>query len=91
MVALYRCGRQAEALEVYRGTRRALVEQLGIEPSRGLRELERAILEQDRSLDVVDESAGARAAPSGDFVGRERELATLDEALEEALAGRGRL
>jgi DNA-binding SARP family transcriptional activator/tetratricopeptide (TPR) repeat protein len=88
MLALYRCGRQAEALEVYRETRQALVEQLGIEPSRALRELERAILEQDRSLDLVDE-APASELRSGDFVGRDRELRVLDEALEDALAGRG--
>jgi predicted ATPase/DNA-binding SARP family transcriptional activator len=90
MVALYRCGRQAEALEVYRDTRQSLVEQLGIEPSRELRELERAILEQDHSLDFVDDVAADDARP-GDFVGRDRELAALDEALGDALAGRGRL
>jgi hypothetical protein len=45
---VYRCGRQADALAVdlYRSTRRALVEQLGIEPSRPLRELEQTILRQ---------------------------------------------
>ena len=88
MLALYRCGRQAEALEVYRETRRALVEQLGIEPSRGLREMERAILEQDRSLDLADE-APAGPPRTSDFVGRDRELGTLDGALEDVLAGRG--
>jgi YVTN family beta-propeller protein len=50
MLALYRCGRQSEALEVYRDGRRQLVEGLGIEPGPPLRELERAILEQDPSL-----------------------------------------
>jgi DNA-binding SARP family transcriptional activator len=53
MLALYRSGRQAEALEVYRDTRQALHELLGLEPSRTLRELERAILRQDRSLDLA--------------------------------------
>ena len=47
MIALYRCGRQAEALAVYWSARRALVEELGIEPGQGLQRVERAILEQD--------------------------------------------
>jgi DNA-binding beta-propeller fold protein YncE len=50
MAALYRCGRQAEALEVYRDARRALRDELGIEPGPALRELERAILRQDPAL-----------------------------------------
>jgi DNA-binding SARP family transcriptional activator len=50
ILALYRSGRQAEALETYRETRRVLVEELGIDPSPELRELERAILRQDPSL-----------------------------------------
>src|SRR5438093_9773632 len=47
MLALYRCGRQAEALEAYQGARHALVEELGIEPSKELRELHQQILNQD--------------------------------------------
>jgi hypothetical protein len=50
ILALYRSGRQAEALETYRETRRVLVDELGIEPSPELRELERAILRQDPAL-----------------------------------------
>jgi hypothetical protein len=50
ILALYRSGRQAEALETYRETRRVLVEELGIEPGAELRELERAILCQDPAL-----------------------------------------
>jgi DNA-binding SARP family transcriptional activator len=52
MTALYRSGRQAEALDAYQAARRALVGELGIEPSPALQELERAILRQDPSLDV---------------------------------------
>jgi len=51
MLALYRCGRQADALAVYQSARRELVEELGIEPSRSLRELEQSILRQDPGLD----------------------------------------
>src|SRR5919198_4471914 len=53
MLALYRCGREAEALEVYREGRRALVDELGLEPSRQLRELHEAILRQDPALDLA--------------------------------------
>jgi DNA-binding SARP family transcriptional activator len=52
MLALYRCGRQAEALEDYRQVRRALTEELGIEPGRELRELQAAVLRHDRELDL---------------------------------------
>ncbi len=52
MTALYRSGRQAEALDAYQDARRALVDELGIEPSPALQELEGAILRQDPSLDV---------------------------------------
>ena len=87
MLALYRSGRQVDALDVFRDTRAALVEELGIEPSRELQELERAILNHDRSL----ERPQARPAPRapGIFVGRDVELGTLLGALEEAQAGRG--
>src|SRR3954452_18240624 len=50
MLALYRAGRQAEALELYRRTRETLVDELGIEPSPALQDLEQAILRHDPSL-----------------------------------------
>jgi YVTN family beta-propeller protein len=52
MVALYRSGRQADALENYRVARGQLVDELGLQPSRALQELERAILAQDPALDA---------------------------------------
>ena len=50
MLALYRCDRQADALQAFQDARRALVDELGIEPGERLRELERAILAQDPAL-----------------------------------------
>jgi DNA-binding SARP family transcriptional activator/streptogramin lyase len=52
MLALYRSGRQADALSVFRDTRRLLVDELGIEPSRRLQDVERQILAQDAALDA---------------------------------------
>jgi DNA-binding SARP family transcriptional activator len=62
MLALYRAGRQAEALEVYRRTHESLVEEFGIEPSAALRELERGILVQDPTLDLPPEGTDAGTA-----------------------------
>ena len=61
MLALYRTGRQAEALDVYREGRQQLVQELGIEPSRTLQELERAILAQDESIEVPRRRFPSRA------------------------------
>ncbi|HYI35917.1 MAG TPA: BTAD domain-containing putative transcriptional regulator [Thermoleophilaceae bacterium] len=90
MLALYRSGRQADALEVYGDARRALTGELGIEPGRELRELQEAILRQEPGLDG-GRPARAPAPERGTFVGRERELAQLAGALDDALAGRGRM
>ena len=53
MLALYRSGRQAEALDAYRQARETLVEELGIEPSSELQQLEQSILRHDRELDLA--------------------------------------
>jgi DNA-binding SARP family transcriptional activator/ABC-type branched-subunit amino acid transport system substrate-binding protein/DNA-binding beta-propeller fold protein YncE len=62
MLALYRSGRQADALDAYRDTRRRLTEELGLEPGRELRELERAILTHDPALGARRRAPSARAA-----------------------------
>jgi class 3 adenylate cyclase len=64
MLALYRSGRQAEALGVYQDARRTLVDELGIDPSPKLQRLERAILQQDEQLDNPVPEAETRPASS---------------------------
>jgi DNA-binding SARP family transcriptional activator len=98
MLALYRCGRQAEALAAYQEARRLLVEELGIEPSRELQTLQTAILRHDIGLDqgAADE---VTAAPGAEPVGaseppprrEERKLVTvLVAALRHDAAGSAR-
>jgi YVTN family beta-propeller protein len=63
MLALYRSGRQAEALQVYQDARRMLAEELGIEPGQALQQLNRSILTHDPALEPVPRlGATARAA-----------------------------
>jgi DNA-binding SARP family transcriptional activator/class 3 adenylate cyclase/tetratricopeptide (TPR) repeat protein len=62
MRALYRAGRQADALAAYRRARRALVDELGVEPGRQLREAERLVLAHDPSLDPPASAPGKQAA-----------------------------
>jgi predicted ATPase/DNA-binding SARP family transcriptional activator/peroxiredoxin len=90
MLALYRSGRDAEALEVYKRARRVLVEELGIEPSRELQELQRAILNQDPSLERALQPAremAALPAAANPLIGRQSELS----ALRGLLLGQARL
>ena len=81
MTALYRSGRQAEALDAYRDARRALVDGLGIEPGTALQELERAILLQDPSLDLE------APAPARNVGERSILVAIADETRVETLLG----
>ena len=94
MLALYRCGRQAEALETYQRTRRMLVDELGVEPGRELRDLQRGILAGDPRLaapgsaltSLVPAGVVPRQLPAGvaHFTGRTAELAALRTWLREA-------
>jgi DNA-binding SARP family transcriptional activator len=94
MLALYRSGRQAEALGVYRDTRHVLVEEVGIEPGPDLKDLERAILAQDPTLALHEtsrmESPEQPPAAEG-LVGRGKEMAELLPLLDVALTGSGGL
>jgi DNA-binding SARP family transcriptional activator/WD40 repeat protein len=90
MLALYRAGRQADALSVYRQTSVLLREEFGLEPGRTLQELERSILEHDACLDSVPWPVTAGSADSlgvCPFKG----LACFDRADAEYFCGRERL
>jgi DNA-binding SARP family transcriptional activator/Tfp pilus assembly protein PilF len=90
MTALYRCGRQAEALEAYRRLHAVLDEELGVEPGPALQRLHRAVLRADRALDMTrpprpeSPSTSAPAQLPADvaaFTGRSRDLGELDSLL----------
>lgn len=65
MLALYRCGRQADALERYQQARRTLTDELGLEPGPALKGLERAILDQDPRIAAPKRDIGALVARRG--------------------------
>jgi len=78
MLALYRCGRQADALAAFQSLRRTLIDELGIEPTPALRELERAVLRQDPSLRLETARARLRLPrPATRLVGRGLEVAAV--------------
>lgn len=81
MLALYRSGRQAEALEVYRSIRHALVHQLGIEPGASLQALERAILLHDPALEPPRDVTPVIRGRLGRSPGPRRPLAAAIVAL----------
>ncbi|MEU3659343.1 BTAD domain-containing putative transcriptional regulator [Streptomyces sp. NPDC032940] len=101
MLALYRSGRQAEALAVYADTRRLLADELGVDPRPGLRELQQRILRADPALAEPSapaaESATAPVRPAQlpasvpDFTGRSAFVRELSEVLGSASGAEGRV
>jgi WD40 repeat protein len=90
MLALYRCGRQSDALETYRRARAALVEQIGVEPGPELRGLHEAILSHDPALDAPRRlELPEQLETTSPMVGRDPELERLRDAWERARGGRG--
>jgi predicted ATPase/DNA-binding SARP family transcriptional activator len=86
MLALYRGGRQAEALETFAEARRVLAEQLGVEPGPGLQRLQAAILAHDPAVaggPVAGPPRGRLPAPVTSFVGRDQGVAEVTELLQD--------
>jgi predicted ATPase/DNA-binding SARP family transcriptional activator len=84
ILALYRAGRQKDALEAYGEARAAFVEELGVEPGPALQELQRAILRQDPALDAPARGAAAEARlprPPTALLGRRLEIAAVSALL----------
>ena len=104
LLALYRSGRQTEALAAYQVLRERLAEDLGVDPGPALRRLHAQLLQQDSSLDfrpslTPDDPPKSRAplagvsvqdSPGGhDLLGRERELSLLEQAVRRIAEGHG--
>ena len=90
MLALYRAGRQADALDLYRRTRDLFVNELGIEPGPALRELEQAVLWQDTALRAPPRRARpAVAEPGAEPPPRRRRWPLAVAAVAAALVGAG--
>ena len=95
MLALYRCGRAAEALTVYRQTRRILIEELGIEPGARLQQLQHAVLTGDPGLGLAAQPVlavpprprvpGLLPTDIADFTGREQELDRIRRCLADGV------
>ncbi len=86
MLALYRSGRQADALETFQEARRVLADELGLEPGPDLRRLQEAILAHDPAIAAVPldrRRRGNLPAPSTSFVGRQEESAHVAALLHE--------
>ena len=91
MLALYRCGQQADALDAFHAARRVLVDDIGVEPGPKLRELQQAVLAHDPRLDVplttlgpVADGAGALPAAPNVLLGREGDLDRVAALVGEA-------
>ena len=94
MLALYRAGRQADALEAYRCARAALVDQIGVEPGPELRRLHEAILRQDAMLEspaTQRVELPPELETSQPMIGRDPDLDWLQRRWRRARAGAGRL
>jgi WD40 repeat protein/DNA-binding SARP family transcriptional activator len=94
MLALYRCGRQSEALEAYHEARQRLGDEAGVEPGEELHALQDAILHHDPALAMASAEAlphelDVTSAPP--LLGREDELKWLRDRWDEARAGTGRV
>ena len=93
MLALYRSGRRADALQVYRDGRRRMIEELGLEPSAALRELQRRILMADPTLEPPPNRPPVRPATGSPlpavtalFTGRDEQLDTIIAQLDALTA-----
>lgn len=94
LIALYRCGRQADALRRYEETRLLLADELGVDPGAELRDVHTRILQADPALSAEPEPVVALPFDVRDFTGRARELARLSDGhhvvVVDGMAGVGK-